>query len=229
MFNKKVDNDILDELKKLNSNMEQNNELLRNIWDNTSRMKVDTRDLLHIDSGIGELNNLVKVLLGIKTDNEIKQLSDTKEKVDEKPYNLKYSYQILDEKPKDCMYDMNPDEEDNDLLNEGKYKSKYNIVIKSDEIDLDEVDWDKSYMIIDYNGMSNYRLLLKQNGRSFAKYSDIESDVQLLRFDKLVLCLDDKYIEINLDLYNWDDNFKAIDEDSGEDWFYKKIEIDLDK
>lgn len=229
MFNKKLDNDILAELKKLNSNMEQNNKLLRNIWDNTSRMKVDTRDLLHIDSGIGELNNLVKVLLGIKTDNEVKQLSETKEKVDEKPYALKYPYQVLDEKPKDFMYDMNPDEEDNDLLNKGKYKSKYNIVIKSDEIDLDKVDWDKSYMIMDYNGMSNYRLMLKQNGRSFAKYSDIESNVQLLRFDKLVLCLDDKYIEINLDLYNWDDNFKVIDEDSGEDWFYKKFEIDLDK
>lgn len=229
MFNKKVDNDILYELKKLNSNMEKNNELLRNIWDNTSRIKVDTRDLLHIDSGIGELNNLVKVLLDIKTDNEIKQLSETKEKVVEKHYDLKYSYQVLDKKPKDCMYDMNPDEEDNDLLNKGKCKSKYNIVIKSDEIDLDEVDWDKSYMIMDYNGMSNYRLMLKQNGRSFAKYSDIESSVQLLRFDKLVLFLDGKYIEINLDLYNWDDNFKVIDEDSGEDWFYKKIEIDLDK
>lgn len=229
MFNKKLDNDILDELKKLNSNMEKNNELLRNIWDNTCRMKVDTRDLLHIDSGIEELNNLVKVLLDIKTDNEIKQLSGTKENVDEKSYNLKYPYQVLDKKPKDYMYVMNPDEEDNYLLVNGKYKSKYNIVIKSDEIDLDKVAWDKSYMIMDYNGMSDYRLMLKQNGRSFTKYSDIESNVQLLRFDKLVLCLDGKYIEISLDLYNWDSNFKVVDEDSGEDWFYKKIEIDLDK
>ena len=37
-----------------------------------------------------------------------------------------------------------------------------------------------------------------------------------------------KYIDIDLNLYEFDDDFKVIDEDSGEDWFYKKIEIDLD-
>lgn len=229
MFNKKLDNKILDELKKLNSNIEQNNELLRNIWNDTSRIKVDTQDLLHINSGIGELNNLVEVLLNIKTDNKIEKPSKTKEEVDENRYDLKYSYQVLDEKPTDPKYSMTPNEEDNDLLNNGKYKSKYNVVIKSDEIDLDKVDWDKSYLIVDYHGMSYYRLMLKQNGRSFSKFSDIEEDVNLYRFKTLVLYIDGKYIDIDLNLFDFDDDFKVVDEDSGETWFYKKIEIDLDK
>lgn len=230
MFNKKLDNKILDELKKLNSNIEQNNELLHNIWNDTSRIKVDTQDLLHIDSGIGELNNLVEVLLNIKTDNKIEKPSKTKEdEVDENHYDLKYSYQVLDEKPTDSKYSMTPNEEDNDLLNNGKYKSKYNVIIKSDEIDLNKVDWGKSYLIINYKGMSDYRLMLKQNGRSFSKFSDIYKDVELYKFKTLVLYIDGKYIDIDLNLYDFDDNFKVVDEDSGETWFYKKIEIDLDK
>lgn len=229
MFNKKLDNEILDELKKLNSNMEQNNKLLQEIWDDTSRIKVDTRDLLHIDSGIGELNNLVRVLLDIKTGDKIEKPSEIKEVADENPYDLKYPYQVLDEKPIDPKYNMTSKEEDNDLLNNGKYKSKYNVIIKSNEIDLDKVDWDKSYLIINYKGMSDYRLMLKQNGRSFSKFSDIDKDVELYKFKTLVLYIDGKYIDIDLNLYEFDDNFKVIDEDSEEDWFYKKIEIDLDK
>ena len=229
MFNKKLDNEILDELKKLNSNMEQNNKLLQEIWNDTNRMKVDTRDLLHINSGIGELNNLVEVLLATKGEDVSEKLKEVKKEVaDEKPYNLKYPYQVLDEKPKDHMYSMNPGEENNDLLNSGKYKSKYNVNIKSDEIDLDKVDWNKSYLIINYKGMSDYRLTLKQNGRSFSKFSDIDKDVELFRFKTLVLYIDGKYIDIDLNLYEFDDDFKVVDEDSGEDWFYKKIEIDLD-
>ena len=230
MFNKKLDNEILDELKKLNKNMEQNNKLLQDIWDDTSRMKVDTRDLLHINSGIGELNSLVKVLLTTKDEDTLEKLKEVKKEVaDEKPYDLKYPYQVLDEKPKDPMYSMTPDEEDNDLLNEGKYKSKYNVTIKSDEINLDKVDWDKSYLIINYKGMSDYRLMLKQNGRSFSKFSDIDKNVELFRFKTLVLYIDGKYIDIDLNLYEFDDDFKVVDEDSGETWFYRKIEIDLDK
>lgn len=218
MFNKKLDNEILDELKKLNSNMEQNNKLLQEIWDDTSRIKVDTRDLLHIDSGIGELNNLVKVLLDIKTDNK-----------DENLYDLKYPYQVSDEEPTVPKYNMTPDEKDNELLNNGKYKSKYNVIIKSNEIDLNRVDWGRSYLIINYKGMSDYRLTLKQNGRSFSKFSDIDKDVELYKFKTLILYIDGKYIDIDLNLYEFDDNFKVVDEDSGETWFYKKIEIDLDK
>lgn len=230
MFNKKLDNEILNELKKLNKNMEQNNKLLQDIWDDTSRMKVDTRDLLHIDSGIGELNSLVKVLLTTKDEDVSEKLKEVKKEVlNEKPYDLKYYYKVLDKKPSDPMYSMNPDEENNDLLNEGKYKSKYNVAIKSNEIDLNEVDWDKSYLIIDYEGMSYYRLMLKQNGRSFSKFSDIDKDVELFRFKTLVLYIDGKYIDIDLNLYEFDDDFKVVDEDSGETWFYRKIEIDLDK
>lgn len=230
MFNKKLDNEILDELKKLNKNMEQNNKLLQDIWDDTSRMKVDTLDLLHINSGIGELNNLVKVLLTTKDEDMLEKLSKVKKEVaDEKPYDLKYPYQVLDENPKDTMYSMNPDEEDNDLLNKGKYKSKYNVIIESNEINLDKVDWDKSYLIINYKGMSDYRLTLKQNGRSFSKFSDIYKDVELYKFKKLVLYIDGKYIDIDLNLYEFDNDFKVVDEDSGETWFYRKIEIDLDK
>ena len=230
MFNKKLDNEILNELKKLNKNMEQNNKLLQDIWDDTSRMKVDTRDLLHIDSGIGELNSLVKVLLTTKDEDVSEKLKEVKKEVlNEKPYDLKYYYKVLDKKPSDPMYSMNPDEENNDLLNEGKYKSKYNVAIKSNEIDLNEVDWDKSYLIIDYEGMSYYRLMLKQNGRSFSKFSDIDKDVELSRFKTLVLYIDGKYIDIDLNLYEFDDDFKVVDEDSGETWFYRKIEIDLDK
>lgn len=209
--------------------MEQSNKLLQEIWDDTSIIKVDTRDLLHIDSGIGELNNLVEVLLNIKTDNKIDKLSEIKEVVNEKPYDLKYPYRVLDEKPIDPKYNMKPKEEDNDLLNKGKYKSKYNVNIKSNEINLDKVDWDKSYLIVDYEGMSYYRLMLKQNGRSFSKFSDIEKDVELYRLKTLVLYIDGKYIDIDLNLFDFDDDFKVIDEDSGETWFYRKIEIDLDK
>ena len=230
MFNKKLDNEILDELKKLNKNMEQNNKLLQDIWDDTSRMKVDTRDLLHINSGIGELNSLVKVLLTTKDEDTLEKLKEAKKEVaDEKPYDLKYPYQVLDKKPSDPMYSMTPDEEDNDLLNEGKYKSKYNVMIESNEIDLDKVEWDKSYLIINYKGMSDYRLMLKQNGRSFSKFSDIDKNVELFRFKTLVLYIDGKYIDIDLNLYEFDDDFKVVDEDSGETWFYKKIELDLDK
>ena len=230
MFNKKLDNEILDELKKLNKNMEDNNKLLQHIWDDTSRMKVDTRDLLHINSGIGELNNLVKVLLTTKDEDVSEKLKEVKKEVaDEKPYDLKYPYQVLDEKPKYPMYSMNPDEENNDLLNNGKYKSKYNVMIESNEIDLDKVDWGKSYLIINYKGMSDYRLTLKQNGRSFSKFSDIDKNVELFRFKTLVLYIDGKYIDIDLNLYDFDDDFKVVDEDSGEDWFYRKIEINLDK
>lgn len=230
MFNKKLDNEILDELKKLNKNMEDNNKLLQHIWDDTSRMKVDTRDLLHINSGIGELNNLVKVLLTTKDEDVSEKLKEVKKELaDEKPYDLKYPYQVLDEKPKYPMYSMNPDEENNDLLNNGKYKSKYNVMIKSDEIDLDKVDWSKSYLIINYKGMSDYRLMLKQNGRSFSKFSDIDKNVELYKFKTLVLYIDGKYIDIDLNLYEFDDDFKVVDEDSGEDWFYRKIEINLDK
>ena len=230
MFNKKLDNEILDELKKLNKNMEDNNKLLQHIWDDTSRMKVDTRDLLHINSGIGELNNLVKVLLTTKDEDVSEKLKEVKKELaDEKPYDLKYPYQVLDEKPKYPMYSMNPDEENNDLLNNGKYKSKYNVMIESNEIDLDKVDWSKSYLIINYKGMSDYRLTLKQNGRSFSKFSDIDKNVELYKFKTLVLYIDGKYIDIDLNLYDFDDDFKVVDEDSGETWFYRKIEIDLDK
>ena len=230
MFNKKLNNEILDELKKLNSNMEQNNKLLQEIWDDTSRMKVDTQDLLHINSGIGELNNLVKILLTTKDKDMLDKLSgDKKEVLNEKPYDLKYYYKVLDKKPSDPMYSMNPDEENNDLLNKGKYKSKYNVIIESNEIDLDKVDWSMSYLIINYKGMSDYRLMLKQNGRSFSKFSDIDKNVELFRFKTLVLYIDGKYIDIDLNLYDFDDDFKVVDEDNGETWFYRKIEIDLDK
>lgn len=230
MFNKKLDNEILNELKKLNINMEQNNKLLQEVWNDTSRMKVDTRDLLHINSGIEELNNLVKVLLTTKNEDVLEKLSGAKKEVlNEKPYDLKYYYKVLDKKPSDPMYSMNPDEENNDLLNKGKYKSKYNVIIESNEIDLDKVDWSRSYLIINYKGMSDYRLMLKQNGRSFSKFSDIDKNVELFRFKTLVLYIDGKYIDIDLNLYEFDDDFKVVDEDSGETWFYKKIEIDLDK
>lgn len=230
MFNKKLNNEILDELKKLNSNMEQNNKLLQEIWDDTSRMKVDTQDLLHINSGIGELNNLVKVLLTTKDEDVLEKLKEVKKEVlNEKPYDLKYYYKVLDKKPSDPMYSMNPDEENNDLLNKGKYKSKYNVIIESNEIDLDKVDWSMSYLIINYKGMSDYRLMLKQNGRSFSKFSDIDKNVELFRFKTLVLYIDGKYIDIDLNLYDFDDDFKVVDEDNGETWFYRKIEIDLDK
>lgn len=230
MFNKKLDNEILNELKKLNINMEQNNKLLQEVWNDTSRMKVDTRDLLHINSGIEELNNLVKVLLTTKNEDVLEKLSGAKKEVlNEKPYDLKYYYKVLDKKPSDPMYSMNPDEENNDLLNKGKYKSKYNVIIESNEIDLDKVDWSRSYLIINYKGMSDYRLMLKQNGRSFSKFSDIDKNVELFRFKTLVLYIDGKYIDIDLNLYEFDDDFKVVDEDSGETWFYRKIEIDLDK
>lgn len=228
MFNKKLDNEILDELKKLNSNMEQNNRLLQEVWDDTKSTRINTGVLFRINSEIMDLNIKAQALLDTKTGDKIEELNEVKGS-EEKPYDLKYYYKVLDEKPSDPMYNMGYDEEDNDLLNEGKYKSKYNVIIKSDEIDLNEVDWNKSYLIVNYKGMSDYRLMLKQNGRSFSKFSDIDKDVELYNFKTLVLYIDRKYIDIDLNLYEFDGDFKVVDEDSGETWFYKKIEIDLDK
>ena len=209
--------------------MEQNNKLLQEICANTKDTKLNTDVLFRINSDIMDLKNTVQALLDNKNANKIEKPSKSKETAEKKPYDLKYYYKVLDEKPSDPMYSMTPDEEDNDLLNNGKYKSKYNVIIKSNEIDLDKVDWDKSYMILDYYGMSYYRLMLGLNGRSFSKFSNIEKDVELYRFKTLVLYTDGKYIDIDLNLFDFDDGFKVIDEDSGEDWYYKKIEIDLDK
>lgn len=168
-------------------------------------------------------NKLDKILSLLSKDNNIE-----KSKEDSEPH-FKFPHTFLPNKPSVPEYEMSKDELDNDLLTQGRYKQKTNFTIKSTEIDLTKVDWDKSYILLSFKGMTDYCLTLKQNNRSFSKFSDNQEALEITQLSKLVLYVDNKYLEIDLNLYSYDDDFKVVDEDSGETWFYKKIEIDLDK
>lgn len=169
-------------------------------------------------------NKLDKILSLLSKDNNIE-----KSKEDSEPH-FKFPHTFFLNKPSVPEYEMSKDELDNDLLTQGRYKQKTNFTIKSTEIDLTKVDWDKSYILLSFKGMTDYCLTLKQNNRSFSKFSDNQEALEITQLSKLVLYVDNKYLEIDLNLYSYDDKFNELisTTDSGNTWKYTKFVINLD-
>lgn len=191
------------------------NNMARNVDDELVNIKYNQRKLE---------NKLDKILSLLSKDNNIE-----KSKEDSEPH-FKFPHVFLPNKPSVPEYEMSKDEIDNDLLTQGRYKQKTNFTIKSTEIDLTKVDWDKSYILLSFKGMTNYCLTLKQNNRSFSKFSDNQEALEITQLSKLVLYIDNKYLEIDLNLYSYDDMFDKLisTTDSGNTWKYTKFVINLD-
>lgn len=168
-------------------------------------------------------NKLDKILSLLSKDNNIEKSKDSEP-------HFKFPHTFLPNKPSVPEYEMSKDELDNDLLTQGRYKQKTNFTIKSTEIDLTKVDWDKSYILLSFKGMTDYCLTLKQNNRSFSKFSDNQEALEITQLSKLVLYVDNKYLEIDLNLYSYDDKFNELisTTDSGNTWKYTKFVINLD-
>lgn len=168
-------------------------------------------------------NKLDKILSLLSKDNNIEKSKDSEP-------HFKFPHTFLPNKPSVPEYEMSKDELDNDLLTQGRYKQKTNFTIKSTEIDLTKVDWDKSYILLSFKGMTDYCLTLKQNNRSFSKFSDNQEALEITQLSKLVLYVDNKYLEIDLDLYSYDDKFNELisTTDLGNTWKYTKFVINLD-
>lgn len=168
-------------------------------------------------------NKLDKILSLLSKDNNIEKSKDSEP-------HFKFPHTFLPNKPSVPEYEMSKDELDNDLLTQGRYKQKTNFTIKSTEIDLTKVDWDKSYILLSFKGMTDYCLTLKQNNRSFSKFSDNQEALEITQLSKLVLYVDNKYLEIDLNLYSYDDKFNELisTTDLGNTWKYTKFVINLD-
>lgn len=162
--------------------------------------------------------------------NILQSKETTKENDNDKGLHFKFPHVFLPNKPSVPEYEMDKNELDNDLLTQGKYKQKTNFTIKSTEIDLTKVDWYKSYILLSFKGMTDYCLTLKQNNRSFSKFSDNRESLEITQLSKLVLCIKGKYLEIDLSLYSYDDLFDEFisEHDSGNNWNYTKFVINLD-
>lgn len=191
------------------------NNMARNVDDELVNIKYNQRKLE---------NKLDKILSLLSKDNNIEE-----SKEDSEPH-FKFPHVFLPNKPSVPEYEMDKGELDNDLLTQGKYKQKTNFMIKSTEIDLTKVDWDKSYILLSFRGMTDYCLTLKQNNRSFSKFSDNRESLEITQLSKLVLYIDNKYLEIDLNLYSYDDMFDELisTTDSGNTWKYTKFVINLD-
>lgn len=183
-------------------------------------------ELVNIKDNQRKLENKLDRILNILQSKET-----TKEDDKDKGPHFKFPHVFLPNKPSVPEYEMDKNELDNDLLTQGKYKQKTNFTIKSTEIDLTKVDWDKSYILLSFKGMTDYCLTLKQNNRSFSKFSDNRESLEITQLSKLVLYIKGQYLEIDLNLYSYDDMFDEFisDHDSGNNWNYTKFEIDLDK
>lgn len=168
-------------------------------------------------------NKLDKILSLLSKDNNIEKSKDSEP-------HFKFPHTFLPNKPSVPEYEMSKDELDNDLLTQGRYKQKTNFTIKSTEIDLTKVDWDKSYILLSFKGMTDYCLTLKQNNRAFSKFSDNQEALEITQLSKLVLYVDNKYLEIDLNLYSYDDKFNELisTTDLGNTWKYTKFVINLD-
>ena len=127
-------------------------------------------------------NKLDKILSLLSKDNNIEKSKDSEP-------HFKFPHTFLPNKPSVPEYEMSKDELDNDLLTQGRYKQKTNFTIKSTEIDLTKVDWDKSYILLSFKGMTDYCLTLKQNNRSFSKFSDNQEALEITQLSKLVYML----------------------------------------
>lgn len=184
-------------------------------------------DLIMIKKKQKKLDNKLDKILSLLSNNGVE---DTKEDKEDKGPHFKFPHTFLPNKPSVPEYEMDKNELDNDLLTQGKYKQKTNFTIKSTEIDLTKVDWDKSYILLSFKGMTDYCLTLKQNNRSFSKFSDNQESLAITKLSKLVLYVDNKYLEIDLNLYSYDDLFDELisERDSGNNWNYTKFVINLD-
>lgn len=181
-------------------------------------------ELVNIKAKQNKLDNKLDKILSLLSDNSVENAEE------DKGPHFKFPHTFLPNKPSVPEYEMSKDELDNDLLTQGKYKQKTNFTIKSTEIDLTKVDWDKSYILLSFKGMTDYCLTLKQNNRSFSKFSDNQESLEITQLSKLVLYINGKYLEIDLNLCSYDDLFdKLISErDSGNNWNYTKFVINLD-
>ena len=182
-------------------------------------------ELVNIKDNQRKLENKLDRILNILQSKET-----TKEDDKDKGLHFKFPHVFLPNKPSVPEYEMDKNELDNDLLTQGNYKQKTNFTIKSTEIDLTKVDWDKSYILLSFKGMTDYCLTLKQNNRSFSKFSDHQESLEITQLSKLVLYIKGQYLEIDLNLYSYDDLFDEFisDRDSGNNWNYTKFVIDLD-
>ena len=182
-------------------------------------------ELVNIKYNQRKLENMLdKILSLLSKDNNI-----DKSKEDSGPH-FKFPHVFLPNKPSVPEHEMSKDELDNDLLAQGRYDQKTNFTIKSTEIDLTKVDWDKSYILLSFKGMTDYCLTLKQNNRSFTKFSNNRESLEITQLSKLVLYIKGQYLEIDLNLYSYDDLFDEFisEHDSGNDWNYTKFIINLD-
>lgn len=210
--------DILNEVKLIRGKVTYMEDTMNNMASN-----IDD-ELVNIEYKQRKLENkLDKILSLLSKDNNIEKSKDSEP-------HFKFPHTFLPNKPSVPEYEMSKDELDNDLLTQGRYKQKTNFTIKSTEIDLTKVDWDKSYILLSFKGMTDYCLTLKQNNRSFSKFSDNQEALEITQLSKLVLYVDNKYLEIDLNLYSYDDKFNELisTTDLGNTWKYTKFVINLD-
>lgn len=181
-------------------------------------------ELVNIKAKQNKLDNKLDKILSLLSDNSVENTEE------DKGPHFKFPHTFLPNKPSVPEYEMDKNELDNDLLTQGKYKQKTNFTIKSTEIDLTKVDWDKSYILLSFKGMTDYCLTLKQNNRSFSKFSDNRESLEITQLSKLVLYINGQYLEIDLNLYSYDDLFYGfiLGHDSGNNWNYTKFVINLD-
>lgn len=181
-------------------------------------------ELVNIKAKQNKLDNKLDKILSLLSDNSVENAEE------DKGPHFKFPHTFLPNKPSVPEYEMSKDELDNDLLTQGKYKQKTNFTIKSTEIDLTKVDWDKSYILLSFKGMTDYCLTLKQNNRSFSKFSDNQESLEITQLSKLVLYIKGQYLEIDLNLCSYDDLFYGFisEHDSGNNWNYTKFVINLD-
>lgn len=213
----------------------KNQDILDEVTNTLHEVKQVRKSMSNLATNVAsELNNIKakQEILNIKVDKILALLSneDNQEDNKSKGLHLKFPYVYFNFKPSVPEYKMSDDETNNDLLTQGSFKHKINFTIKSTEIDLNKVDWNKSYMLLSFRGMDDYCLTLRQNNRSFTKFSDYKDSLKITKLSKLVLCLGDKYLDIDLDLYSYDDMFDNFitEADGGKDWNYTKFVLNLD-
>ena len=210
--------DILNEVELIRGKVTYMEDTMNNIARN-----VDD-ELVNIKYNQRKLDNKLDKILSLLSDNSVENTEE------DKGPHFKFPHVFLPNKPSVPEYEMDKNELDNDLLTQGKYKQKTNFTIKSTEIDLTKVGWDKSYILLSFKGMTDYCLTLKQNNRSFSKFSDNRESLEITQLSKLVLYIKGQYLEIDLNLYSYDDMFDEFisERDSGNNWNYTKFVINLD-
>lgn len=234
MFNKKVDVQILEQLKELNNNIVNMTKELQDLNEVNCKQKDTLVDIKNNTNNTYQLlgsATTITSLFNSTTNEDTQEVGDfnLSENILNLMKTIPFPCSLQDKEPEVPEYKMSEEEQDNDLLNSGEYKSKYNISIEVDDTLLNQVNWTKSFVVLDYKGMTNYKLYLKQNNRSFSKHSDKDlSQVTIDTIKSLVLALNDgTYLNIELNLHNYDGTIPYIEEESGDTWFYKKVLLRL--